>query len=101
MANEIGTQAALVAGGSVLGWLGNWLLQLRRDKRDAAGAAIDALRETMSELRTEVGRLRSEADEARTREQRCEQRVAELRKELHDLKNRLQAAGLPVPPPGE
>lgn len=98
MAEELGQQAALVAGGTALGWLGNWLLQLRRDKRDAAGAAIDALRAAMGELRTEVERLSESVDEAREAEARCraEQRLA--RDDIHALRNALQAAGMRIPP---
>lgn len=95
----MGQNALVLAVGTALGWVGNWLLQLRKDNRDASGAAIQALRDTMTEMRTEVTRLQKDVVDAKTREQACEERVQRVKGRLEVLENILRERGLPIPQP--
>lgn len=94
---DIGVQAALVAGGTALGSLLTWILQARRDGREATSAAIAALRATLEEQRAEIDRLAERMTAATDGEERCLERVRALRQDIHALCGALQRAGVPVP----
>lgn len=99
MSENIGQNAVVLAIGTALGWAGNWLLQFRKDGRDASGAAIQALRDTMTEMRTELNRVQKEVVDAKTREEACEARVQRVKGRLEVLENILRERGLPIPQP--
>jgi Tfp pilus assembly protein PilN len=97
MLDGLGVHAALVAGGTALGSLLTWLLQARKDGREATGAAIAALRATLEEQRSEIDRLAERMTAATDGEDRCLDRVRMLRQDIHALCAALNKAGVPVP----
>lgn len=97
MAESLGLQAALVAGGTALGSLLTWILQARKDGREATAAAITALRATLEEQRSELDRLADRMTAATEGEERCLERVRLLRQDIHALCRALQQAGVAVP----
>ena len=98
MANDFGiSHVATVAITGAAVQLGNWLLSLRKDKRDANADAIAALRASLSELRTDVDRLHSELDDERQARKHAEAEVRTLRQALHAFAGALQRHNIPVP----
>lgn len=97
MLDNIGLQAALVAAGTALGSLLTWVLQARKDGREATAAAITALRATLEEQRSELDRLAERMTAATDGEERCLERVRALRQDIHALCRALQHAGVAVP----
>lgn len=97
MAEQIGAQAALVLAGGALGWLGNWLLQFRRDKRDATTQALGALQTALEQQREEIDRLAERMTAATNAEDRCIRRLRLLQEDVHALRHALTRAGVAVP----
>lgn len=78
-------------GGAALSGLAAWYWSLRKDRREDKSAEIQALRDTMHELREEVERVRERQMEDERREDIC-------RRSLRIVIDALQAARIPVPP---
>lgn len=77
-------------GGAMLSGIAAWYWSLRKDKREDRGSEIQALRDTMHELREEVERVRERQIEDEKREDLC-------RRSLRIVIDALQAARIPVP----
>ncbi|UXQ89162.1 serine--tRNA ligase [Synechococcus phage MinM1] len=97
MDQPVGFYAALMGGSAALGSLLTWILQTRKDGREATSAAITALRATLEEQRAEIDRLAERMTAATDGEERCLERVRALRQDIHALCGALQRAGVPVP----
>lgn len=92
-----GLHAALLAGGTALGSLLTWILQTRKDGREATSAAITALRATLEEQRAEIERLAERMTAATEGEERCLARVRVLRDDIQALRAALAQHGVTVP----
>lgn len=112
MPEQTGLVAVIAAISAALGAALKWVLDLRRDGRDASGAALLLLGDTMKLMRGEIERLSASVNEARDQaaearretaesrqvEARCQERVAELCKDLQALRDAIQRANIAVPP---
>jgi chromosome segregation ATPase len=109
--------AAIGLACSILGGAATWLLSAwnarraaviadRKDTREAADDAIEALRETMGELREEVTRLSKRVKAAEAAEELCRGKLRQVRDAVHAMAGALQQHGIlasdipgwPIPP---
>ena len=97
MDQPVGFYAALMGGSAALGSLLTWILQTRKDGREATSAAITALRATLEEQRAEIERLAERMTAATEGEERCLARVRVLRDDIQALRAALAQHGVTVP----
>ena len=97
MDQPVGFYAALMGGSAALGSLLTWIMQTRRDGREATSAAITALRATLEEQRAEIERLAERMTAATEGEERCLARVRVLRDDIQALRAALAQHGVTVP----
>lgn len=97
MPDNFGLQAALVFVGTALGSFLTWILQARKDGREATSAAIAALRATLEEQRSEIDRLAKRMTAATASEDRCLDRVRMLQQDMQAVCDALAKAGVAVP----
>jgi hypothetical protein len=98
MLDEYSSLGALLLGaGTLIGAVSTWLLGVRRDSRDTAAAAIEALSKSMVGMRADIDRLRDELAEERGARTAAEAAVRQLRAALHMMADVMHRAGLPLP----
>lgn len=84
-------------GGATLSALAAWYWSLRRDRREDRGAEIQALRDTMAELREEVERVRERQIESDKAEDLCRRNLRLVHDALHAMVDALRREGVTVP----
>lgn len=88
---------AAVASGAGAMKLSDFLLGLRKEKREGNNDAVKALRDALAELRTDVDRLREELHDERAARERAEREVRQLLGSLRVMVGAMRAANVPVP----
>lgn len=98
MENWLQIVISVVGGGGFVAFL-NWILNLRKDKREGMGAVISLWKDDNARLREEMTLLKSEFENLRSSSQKREKENGDIIQGLRIKVNMLESAHLNLPIP--